>query len=164
MIEKADVKAVEILVESKNSTRYFINVGRKDGFDWMKLKDFLRDHLELGKDDIFKAEVKDSFSFFNTENELKEKVLAFFTDFKHEGRFVNVEVSENRGGGGRRDRKGGGRRRDDKRGGGRREGRRSDSGNRRERRRSEGNSKPRRSDSGSKSNDFASSRPRRSRR
>ncbi|MCF7568537.1 DEAD/DEAH box helicase [Sabulilitoribacter arenilitoris] len=148
----------------KNSTRYFINVGRKDGFDWMKLKDFLRELLDLGKDDIFKAEVKDSFSFFNTENELKEKVLAFFTDFKHEGRFVNVEVSENRGGGGRRDRKGGGRRRDDKRGGGKREGRRSDSGNRSERRRSEGSSKPRRSDSGSKSNDFASSRPRRSRR
>jgi len=149
---------------SKNSTRYFINVGKKDGFDWMKLKDFLKEVLALGRDDVFKVEVKDSFSFFNTENEQKEKVLAFFTDFKYEGRFVNVEVSENRGGGGRRDRKGGGRRRDDKRGGGRREGRRSDSGNRRERRRSEGNSKPRRSDSGSKSNDFASSRPRRSRR
>jgi len=149
---------------NKNSTRYFINVGGKDGFDWMKLKDFLKEVLELGRDDVFKVEVKDSFSFFNTENELKEKVLAFFTDFKHEGRFINVEVSENRGGGGRRnDRRGGGRR-DDKRGDGRREGRRNDSGNRSERRRSEGSSKPRRSDSGSKSNDFASSRPRRSRR
>ncbi|MFD1163508.1 DEAD/DEAH box helicase [Hwangdonia seohaensis] len=150
---------------SKNSTRYFINVGGKDGYDWMKLKDFLKEVLELGRDDVFKVEVKDSFSFFNTENEQKEKVLAFFTDYKHDGRFVNVEVSENRGGGGRRnDKRGGGRNRNDKRGGGRREGRRSDSGNRSERRRSESNSKPRRSDSGSKSNDFAASRPRRSRR
>ncbi len=142
-----------------DSTRYFINVGGKDGFDWMKLKDFLKEQLQLGRDDVFKVEVKDSFSFFNTENELKEKVLAFFTDFKHEGRFVNVEVSENRGGGRRNDRKRG-RRRDDRKGGGRRDDRRSGSGNRSERRRSEGTSKPRHSDSGN-SNAF---KPRRSRR
>ncbi|GAA4817677.1 DEAD/DEAH box helicase [Litoribaculum gwangyangense] len=128
-----------------DSTRYFINVGSKDGFDWMKLKDFLKEQLELGRDDIFKVETKESFSFFNTENELKEKVLAHFTDFKYEGRFVNVEESQNRGGGGRRDGKRSGGRRDDKRGGGRRDDRKLDSGNRGDRRRSEGNSKPRRS-------------------
>lgn len=157
-----------------DSTRYFINVGGKDGFDWMKLKDFLKEVLELGRDDVFKVEVKDSFSFFNTENELKEKVLAFFTDYKHDGRFVNVEVSENRGGGGRRDGKRGGGRRDDKRGGGRREDRRSGSGSRSDRRGGgDSYSKPRRSgsDSGSSSDrprrsDSGSgpSRPRRSRR
>ena len=149
-----------------DSTRYFINVGGKDGFDWMKLKDFLKEQMNLGRDDVFKVETKESFSFFNTENELKEKVLAHFTDFKHEGRFVNVEVSENRGGG-RRDRSGGGRRdggkrRDDRRGGGRRDDRKgASSGSRSDRRRSDGDSKPpRRSDS----SDFGSSRPRRSRR
>ncbi|MFV9550357.1 DEAD/DEAH box helicase [Algibacter sp. PT7-4] len=146
-----------------NSTRYFINVGGKDGFDWMKLKDFLKEQLNLGRDDIFKVETKDSFSFFNTENELKEKVLAHFTDFKHEGRFVNVEVSENRGGGRRGDRRGkkrdGGKRRDDRRGG-RRDDKKGASGNRSDRRRNEGKSKPRRSEN----NDFGNSRPRRSRR
>ena len=130
----------------------------------MKLKDFLKEQLDLGRDDVFKVETKDSFSFFNTENELKDKVLAFFTDFKYEGRFVNVEVSENRGGGGRRDRKGGGRRdggrRDDRRGGGRRDDRKEGSGNRSDRRRSDNSSKPRRSDSGNS----GISRPRRSRR
>ncbi len=134
---------------NSKSTRYFINVGKKDGYDWMSLKDFLKEILELGRDDVFKVEVKDSFSFFNTENELKEKVLAFFTDFKHDGRFVNVEVSENRGrsGGGRRDRnRGGSKRRDD----------RKNSSSRR----SDSKSKPRRSNSG----EFANSRPRRSRR
>ncbi|WP_282135456.1 DEAD/DEAH box helicase [Seonamhaeicola maritimus] len=179
-ISDAGDKGRDFESESK-STRYFINVGKKDGFDWMSLKDFLKEVLELGRDDVFKVEVKDSFSFFNTENDQKEKVLAFFTDFKHNGRFVNVEVSENRGGrgrrdgrrsGGRRDGRGGGGRRNDRRGGDerrsggeRRSSRRSDSdGNRGERRRSEGESKPRRSDSGSKSNDFGASRPRRSRR
>jgi ATP-dependent RNA helicase DeaD len=83
--------------KSDNSTRYFINVGKKDGFDWMQLKDFLKDVLALGKDDVFKVDVKESFSFFNTESELTPKILAFFTDFKHEGRFVNVEISEDKG-------------------------------------------------------------------
>ena len=144
---------------SGNESRYFINVGRKDGYDWMKLKDFLKEVLALGRDDVFKVDVKESFSFFNTEKEHQEKVLAFFTDFKHDGRFVNVEVSEDRGGGGRnrgggrrRDGGGGGRRRDDKpRGDRRSSGRRSDSGsgNRSDRRSSEGSG--RRSDSGNRS-------------
>ena len=135
---------------SSNSTRYFINVGRKDGYDWMKLKDFLKEMLDFGRDDVFKVEVKDSFSFFNTENELQEKVLTFFTDFKHNGRFVNVEVSENRGRGGKRDGKGRGGKRDRKKNS--------------EKRFS--NSKPRRSGSDFKSTQGGSglSRPRRSRR
>ncbi len=140
--------------DSGNSVRYFINVGKKDGFDWMSLKDFLKEVLELGQDDVFKVEAKDTFSFFNTEKELQEKVLGFFTDFKYNGRFVNVEVSENRRGGGRRDRNRG-RRRDDRRGGSG-----SSSGNKGGRR-SDNKSKSRRSN---KSGDFASSRPRRSRR
>jgi len=149
-----------------NASRYFINVGRKDGYDWMTLKDFLKEVLELGKDDVFKVDVKESFSFFNTEKGLQEKVLAFFTDFKHNGRFVNVEVStdrgggsRNRGGGRRNDRYGGGGRRDDRRSsprnnsgsrsdrrsGERRSDSRNTSGNRSERRGAEGASKPRRS-------------------
>ncbi|OYX28849.1 MAG: ATP-dependent RNA helicase [Flavobacteriales bacterium 32-35-8] len=164
---------------ASDSTRYFINVGSKDGYDWMSLKDFLKDVLELGRDDVFKVEVKESFSFFNTENELKDKVLAFFTDFKHNDRFVNVEVSENRGGGGggRRDDRSRGGRRDDKRGGDRRSAPRSDFGNRGDRR-SDDASRPRRSGgdfkgpnraarrsgSDSKPSESSIERPRRSRR
>jgi len=115
-------------VSDANSARYFINVGRKDGYDWMSLKDFLRENLGLGQDDVFKVDVKESFSFFNTEKEHKEKVLAYFTDFKENGRFVNVEETENKGG---RDRnRGRGRRRD---GGGDRKRRSSGGGDRRRR-------------------------------
>ncbi|APY11783.1 ATP-dependent RNA helicase [Seonamhaeicola sp. S2-3] len=131
------------------STRYFINVGRKDGFDWMSLKDFLKEVLELGKDDVFKVEVKDSFSFFNTENEQQQKVLDFFTDFKHNGRFVNVEISENRSRSRKRDGRRSGGRRDDKRNGSKRNDSRRSS-----------DKKSKRSNSGN----FAASRPRRSRR
>ena len=96
---------------SDGSVRYFINVGERDGYDWMSLKDFLRDTMNLEKDDIFNVDTKDSFSFFNTESQLTELVLQTFTEFKVKGRFINVEVSKNPGGSGR-----GGRKRDRKRG------------------------------------------------
>jgi ATP-dependent RNA helicase DeaD len=180
--------------KSDNSTRYFINVGQKDNFDWMKLKDFLKEVLELGRDDIFKVDVKESFSFFNTESELTPKILAFFTDFKHDGRFVNVEVSEDKGGGTSRNKRrssgGGGKRSggDSKPRGERRSGSfRGDSGGRSNRsdrsersdsrsdRKSETRSKrssdsstsnrsDRRSNSDSKPAEASVSRPRRSRR
>jgi len=100
--------------ESGDTTRYFINVGRKDDFDWMKLKDFLKEMTGLGQDGIYRVDCKDAFSFFNTDTEHKEKVLALFQDYQLDGRRVSVE--ETQGGGGR----GGDRRRG--RGGDRRRG------------------------------------------
>ena len=167
---------------SGSAARYFINVGEKDGYDWMKLKDFLKEVLDLGRDDVFKVDVKETFSFFNTEKEHQEKVLAFFTDYKDNGRFVNVEVTEdrggsrgggrdrNRGGGGRRRDGGnsGGRRRDDKPRGERRSSRRSDdsSSNRSDRRRSSdsGSERPSRSNRDKSEFKTSHSRPTRSRR
>ncbi|SEK44058.1 ATP-dependent RNA helicase DeaD [Maribacter orientalis] len=112
---------------TSGAVRYFINVGEKDGYDWMSLKDFIRDTVGLGQEDVFKVDVKESFSFFNTESESTQQILDKFTEFKVDGRFVNVEVSKNPGGGGggnRRSSGGGGgfkgkrsARRDDDRGG-----------------------------------------------
>ena len=168
-----------------DSSRYFINVGKKDGYDWMSLKDFLKEILELGRDDVFKVDVKDSFSFFNTEKGLQEKVLAFFNDYKHNGRFVNVEVSEDKGRGTSRNKRrsgGGGRRsggsdfkpRGERRSGGdfKSSGSRGDRGDRRSsesRPRRSGDSggvnrKERRSGASEKSTEASFSRPRRSRR
>jgi ATP-dependent RNA helicase DeaD len=101
---------------SEDSTRYFINIGGKDDFNWMSLKDFLRDLLQLGKDDVYKVDVKDSFSFFNTDTKHQELVMGIFKDFKLDGRQINIEISKDsgrkgRGGGGGRDR---GRRRGDR--------------------------------------------------
>ncbi|WP_431158272.1 DEAD/DEAH box helicase [Winogradskyella poriferorum] len=142
---------------SGDETRYFINVGRKDGYDWMSLKDFLKEVLELGRDDVFKVDVKDSFSFFNTDKSIEKKVLDFFTDFKYNGRFVNVEITENKGGGRRRDKGGRGRRRNDDKRSRRRSSDSGKRGDRRSRRSSSPKSDRRRSGSGS-------DRPRRSRR
>ncbi|NQX86613.1 MAG: DEAD/DEAH box helicase [Flavobacteriaceae bacterium] len=151
-------------VRDEKSTRYFINVGKKDGFDWMSLKDFLKEKLELGRDDVFKVDVKDSFSFFNTESSEREKVFAFFENFEHDGRPVNVEITEDKGRnrtrnrGRRRDGGGDRNRRDKSRGDHRSSSSRKDSGRRSDRRRSK-NESYRRSESRS-----SSERPRRNRR
>jgi len=100
--------------DSNGSVRYFINVGEKDGYDWMSLKDFLKETVSLGRDDLYRVDVKDSFSFFNTDAEHKDTILNIFQDFKVDGRFVNVEVSKSpEGGGGRRNRDKGRRRSND---------------------------------------------------
>ncbi|WP_031427984.1 DEAD/DEAH box helicase [Flavimarina sp. Hel_I_48] len=102
----------QIKEESGDSTRYFINVGAKDNFDWMTLKDFLKDLTGLG-DGIYRVDCKDSFSFFNTDTEHKDTVIALFEDFKLQGRDIHVEVTKDTrgsgGGGGGKKRKGGGR-------------------------------------------------------
>lgn len=81
-------------VEDTNSTRFFINIGAKDDFDWMSLKDFLKATLDLGRDDVNRVEVKDSFSFFNVDSAKTNEVLAIFQDFQLHGRHINVEVTK----------------------------------------------------------------------
>jgi len=48
---------------SGGAVRYFVNIGSRDNFDWMSLKDFLKETLDLGRDDVFKVDVKEGFSF-----------------------------------------------------------------------------------------------------
>ncbi|MCB9425411.1 MAG: DEAD/DEAH box helicase [Flavobacteriales bacterium] len=100
---------------SDGSTRYFINLGTRDDFDWMQLKDFLKDTLDLGREGVYKVDVKESFSFFNTDSEHADKVMEILNGAELEGRRINVEISKNNGGGkreGGRRREGGSKRRD----------------------------------------------------
>ncbi len=93
--------------ESNNggATRYFVNIGSRDNFDWMSLKDYLKETLDLGRDDVFKVDVKEGFSFFNTDPEHTDKVMETLNNVQLEGRRINVEISKNDGGG-RRDHNG----------------------------------------------------------
>ncbi|MDW8851097.1 DEAD/DEAH box helicase [Flavobacterium sp. MMLR14_040] len=96
---------------NNGAVRYFVNIGSRDNFDWMTLKDYLKETLDLGRDDVFKVDVKEGFSFFNTDPEHTDKVMEVLNNVQLEGRRINVEISKNDGGG-RRDhngRSGGGR-------------------------------------------------------
>lgn len=89
-----------------NDVRYFVNIGSRDDFNWMSLKDFLRDTLQLGKEDVYKVDVKEGFSFFNTDASHSDRVMETLNNITLEGRRINVEISKEgagRGDGGRRD-------------------------------------------------------------
>lgn len=90
--------AGDTYVDDSDSTRFFINVGAKDDFDWMSLKDFLKATLDLGRDDVNRVEVKDSFSFFNVDSSKTNEVIAIFENFQLHGRHINVEVTKNSAG------------------------------------------------------------------
>ncbi len=77
-------------------TRYFIGLGARDGFTWTSLKDLLREELDLDKNDIFKVDVLNNYSFFNTESSAEQKVLSSLKGFSFQGRAVQVEVTENK--------------------------------------------------------------------
>jgi ATP-dependent RNA helicase DeaD len=89
-------------VSNSDAVRYFVNIGSRDNFDWMQLKDFLKETLALGRDDVYKVDVKEGFSFFNTDSEHSDKVMEILNNTQIEGRKINVEISKNDGGG-RRD-------------------------------------------------------------
>uniref|UniRef100_UPI0037C11B1F DEAD/DEAH box helicase n=1 Tax=Flavobacterium sp. TaxID=239 RepID=UPI0037C11B1F len=92
-------------VSNSDAVRYFVNIGSRDNFDWMQLKDFLKETLDLGRDDVYKVDVKEGFSFFNTNAEHSDKVMEILNNTQIEGRRINVEISKNDGGG-RRDHNG----------------------------------------------------------
>ncbi|MFP9115173.1 DEAD/DEAH box helicase [Flavobacterium sp. RHBU_3] len=128
------------------AVRFFVNIGSRDDFDWMSLKDFLRDTLGLGRDDIFKVDVKEGFSFFNTDGQHADMVLNTLNSMHLEGRRLNVEISKNDGGsrnGNRRDHNG----RSGGFGGGSPRGERREGGFNKGPRRDGGSRPPRRSDS-----------------
>ena len=106
---------------SKNSVRYFVNVGRKDDLEWMDLKDLVRELTQLGKDDVFHVDTMDTFSFFNTDEKHSEMVIAALQGVEINGRTIDIEISKDKGRKGGRGRKGGGggfKGKGDRRGGG----------------------------------------------
>jgi ATP-dependent RNA helicase DeaD len=50
-----------------------VNIGSRDNFD--VIKRLLKETLDLGRDDVFKVDVKEGFSFFNTDPEHTDKVM-----------------------------------------------------------------------------------------
>lgn len=113
--EKSERSSEPREIRAGDPVRYFINIGARDDFDWMQLKDFIKETLDLGRDDVFKVDVKEGFSFFNTDGEHTDKVMSILNGYDMNGRRINVEISKNDGGG-RRDHNG------RNSGGGRREG------------------------------------------
>jgi ATP-dependent RNA helicase DeaD len=86
---------------NNRTTRFFINLGEMDGLNRNSLKDLLVEVATVEPRMIFNIEVKNSFSFFETETILNDKFLAqnneevYFNDRK-----LSFEVSQKKQGGG----------------------------------------------------------------
>ena len=92
-----DLKDVQEKSFSEKSTRFFINLGRKDDLQWMDLKDLVREITKLGKDEVFHVDTMDTFSFFNTDVAHADKVLESFKEVRYHDRLVEIEISADRG-------------------------------------------------------------------
>jgi len=83
--------------EKVKDTRYSINLGSRDDYDWKSLKEFLQDFLSLSPGDIYHVDVMDNLAYFNTANDKKDMVLSQFENYAIDGRTINVRVTEKRG-------------------------------------------------------------------
>ena len=92
--------------------RFFINVGRRDGLNPVRLMGLVNEQLNGSKPDFGKIDLQNNFSFFEVETGYESALTNSVTGAKFEGRDVAVERAQddkksNSGGGGR---SGGGRR------------------------------------------------------
>ncbi len=88
-----------------DSVRYFINIGSRDDYDWMMLKDFLKEQINQGNDTVYKVDVKEGFSFFNTDSDHQDTVMTKINGMHLNGRQINVEISKNTRSGGSSERR-----------------------------------------------------------
>ena len=84
---------IELKSNKKNSIRFFMNIGKKDDFNWMTLKDFIKNNTKLSNDEIFHVDVMENFSFFNTYEKFKSKVISTLSEIKINDRKVKIEIS-----------------------------------------------------------------------
>ena len=106
-------------------TRYFINQGKKDGFNPKILMGMINSHMEGKSPEIGQIEIMKMFSFFEMEKGYTQDLQRASKNMEHNGRDVSIEESSPKpsgGGGDRRDRdrgdRGGNRDRSPRSGGG----------------------------------------------
>jgi len=83
------------------TTRFFVNMGQLDGFNRNSIKDFLTEISKVHPRMIFNIDVKNSFSFFETENKHMDDFLNLNkAGIEFNARAVSFEVSKAKSSGG----------------------------------------------------------------
>lgn len=86
--------AVDGAFGNSRITRFFVNMGHLDGFNVNSLKDFLSDAVKLHPRMVFNVDVKNSFSFFETESKFVDTFMGLNSqDMEFNNRKVSLEVS-----------------------------------------------------------------------
>ncbi len=106
----------------ENKTRFFVNLGKRDGLNPGGLLRVICDSTGLRSNSIGRIDIMASFSFFEADNENVDSILSKVNGSEYEGHKVSIEVTKSsnvkkkrgggghRGGGGNRPRGGGGHR------------------------------------------------------
>lgn len=88
---------------SSGYDRFFINIGRRDGLNPVRLMGLLNENLNGSKPDFGKIDVQNNFSFFEVEQGFEIPLVQGVKGAKFEGRDVSVEPAQqekkSRGGG-----------------------------------------------------------------
>ncbi len=118
----------------ENKTRFFVNIGKKDGLNPGGLLRVACDSTGLQSSSFGRIDILSSYSFFEVDNNLADKIMKEVNGADYEGHTLSVEVTKGKseGGGGRSSGGGGNRRTSPRPGGGRPSGgfRRSGGGDR----------------------------------
>ena len=77
-----------------NYSRFFINLGRKDGLIAKSVIGLINDNTNDRDIKIGDIDIKDSFSFFEVDKKSKSKILSSFKNSQYKGRSVNVEIAD----------------------------------------------------------------------
>lgn len=95
----------------ENKTRFFVSLGAKDGLNAGGLLRVICDETGLTSGNIGRIDIMEAFSFFEAEDQHKDKIIAQANGAQYEGKKVKIEVTHSRkdqkkkrGGGGGRDR------------------------------------------------------------
>lgn len=75
-------------------TRFFINVGKKDGLQPKKVIGLINDHTRNRDIAVGDIELKDSFSFFEVDTQYADKVKEALKGKDFQGRKMNLEFAE----------------------------------------------------------------------
>ena len=86
----------------ENKTRFFVNIGKRDGLNPGGLLRVVCDSADLKSDKVGRIDILDSFSFFEADNEHADMIIQRVNGADYEGHSVSVEVTKNKGGGGGR--------------------------------------------------------------
>ena len=104
---EAKTKFIEYVLEDKKNikmpkqdtsnpkTRFFINVGSKDGADKPSIENFICAKLHINKRNIYDYNIKDIYSFIDADAKYRDKFLSLNGE-KAFGRILKVDVSSPR--------------------------------------------------------------------
>ncbi|WP_051568570.1 DEAD/DEAH box helicase [Crocinitomix catalasitica] len=83
--------------DDENRQRFFVALGRKDGFNHGALLRLLLDNTGMNKGAIGKIDILEKFSFFDADKSETEKILSKMQTVDFEGQTMNIEKTKGGG-------------------------------------------------------------------